>query len=58
VWDDGDGSGDWLTVEDCARRMSVTPERVRQLVRRRALRHTFMYGQLMVEPAVLSGAVT
>lgn len=55
-WDD-DGTGDWLTVEDCAKRMRITPERVLELVRRRALRTRHQWGVTLVQPAIVSGAV-
>ncbi|MGB3233749.1 MAG: hypothetical protein WBB57_24215 [Mycobacterium sp.] len=48
---------DWCTVADCATRLGITEDRVRDLVDRRALRATFMYGVLHVEPANVSGAV-
>lgn len=55
VWDD-DG-GEWLEIDQCAKRMGVPPERVRELVRRRALRTRRTYGVLLVQPAILSGSV-
>lgn len=56
VWDE-DSSGEWLEISDCAKRMGVTPERVLDLVRRRALRTRQLYGVTLVQPAILSGAV-
>jgi hypothetical protein len=55
VWDDLDG--EWLTIDDCAKRMRITPERLLQLVKRRALRTRHDYGVTLVQPAIISGAV-
>lgn len=56
VWDEDDG-GEWLAVDDCARRMGCTLERVLDLVRRRALRTRHASGVTLVQPAIVSGAV-
>lgn len=56
MWDDLDG-GEWLGISECATRMGCTPERVLDLVRRRALRTRHAYGVTLVQPAILSGAV-
>lgn len=56
VWDEDDG-GEWLEISDCAKRMHTTPERVLDLVRRRALRTRHVYGVTLVQPAIISGAV-
>lgn len=56
VWDEDDG-GEWLEISDCAKRMGCTPERVLELVRRRALRTRHAYGITLVRPAIVSGAV-
>ncbi|GAB3225565.1 hypothetical protein [Mycolicibacterium hippocampi] len=45
---------DWCTVGDAAKRMAITEAAVRDLVDRRALRATFMYGVLHVEPAIVN----
>lgn len=45
---------DWLPVAECAKRMAITEQRVRDLVERRALRSTFIWGQLHVEPAIVN----
>ena len=53
---DTDDDGDWLEVGECAKRMRIPPERVLELVRRRALRTRHAYGVTLVQPAILSGA--
>ena len=45
---------DWLPVAECAKRMAITEQRVRDLVERRALHSTFIWGQLHVEPAIVN----
>ena len=45
---------DWCTVGDAAKRMALTEAAVRDLVDRRALSATFMYGVLHVEPAIVN----
>ncbi|WP_163685905.1 hypothetical protein [Mycolicibacterium gadium] len=55
-WDD-DGTGEWLTVEDCARRMRVSQDQVLDMVRRRVLRTRHQWGVTLVQPAIVSGAV-
>lgn len=47
----------WLTAEDCAVLMRITVDQVHALVRRRVLRSTGTGPGLLVQPAVLSGAV-
>ncbi len=44
---------DYVSVTECARRMSITPEQVVALVKSGALRHLGGAGSLWVEPAVL-----
>ena len=56
MWDEGDG-GEWLEIDDCARRMAIPPERVLELVRRCALRTRHAYGVTLVQPAIVTGAV-
>lgn len=45
---------DWLPVADCAERMHLTPDQVRQLVDAGALRGTYLWGVLHVEPAIVN----
>jgi excisionase family DNA binding protein len=47
---------EFLPVDECAERLGVSEDRVRQLVRSGALRTTYLWGQLMVEPAIVTGA--
>lgn len=50
--------GDWLELPDCAKRMQLTADRVRELCRRRVLRSINLgAGVVLVEPAIVSGAV-
>jgi hypothetical protein len=43
----------YVPVEECAKRMQITPKQVVKLVKSGALRHTGGFGVMLVEPAVL-----
>jgi hypothetical protein len=55
---DPEKHGDYLDLEDCVKRMGLTVEQVTQLVRIGALRHIDAGFGTLVEPAILSGAIT
>ncbi|BBY41808.1 hypothetical protein [Mycolicibacterium celeriflavum] len=56
---DPERHGDFLDVEDCAERMGLSVKQVMDLVRRGALRSLPIgFGELLVEPAIVTGAVT
>ena len=48
---------EWCSVEDCAARMNISTERVKQLVEQRVLTARYDGGYVLVQPAILSGAV-
>jgi hypothetical protein len=50
-----DDSDTYMTVQECAERMNTTPERVRQLARMRVLRTRYAWGDVLVQPAMVSG---
>ena len=52
-----DISDEWCSVEDCAVRMNTTESVIKHLVSIRALKATYEQGYLLVQPAILSGAV-
>lgn len=52
-----DDGGEWLEVGECAKRMGCTPERMLDLVRRRALRTRHLCGATVVRPAIVTGGV-
>lgn len=52
-----DINDEYCSVEDCALRMNITPQRVRELIERRALTAHGDAGYTVVAPAILSGAV-
>ncbi|BCP05889.1 hypothetical protein P6281_16325 [Mycobacterium sp. 5-140-3-2] len=55
---DPDLHGDYLDLDDCARRMGLTVDRVLELCRHRVLRSLNLgMGVVLVEPAIVSGAV-
>ncbi|BBY86498.1 hypothetical protein [Mycolicibacterium tokaiense] len=56
AYDDEDR--DWLTVAECARRMKLTQREVRALALGGILRAQRVYGELMVEPAIVAGVTT
>ncbi|BCI53696.1 hypothetical protein NIIDNTM18_29740 [Mycolicibacterium litorale] len=50
---------EWLDVDACARRLRVTPNRVRELVQRGVLRaKPDGWGGILVEPAIVAGITT
>jgi hypothetical protein len=53
-----DQHDDWLTVEDCAVRLGISQQRVRELVEQRVLRSCYDGGWLMVQPALIAGVTT
>jgi hypothetical protein len=48
---------DWVTVEECAERLGLTPQRVMELVEQRVLRSSWD-GGLVVQPAIVRGYTT
>lgn len=50
-----DQTADWLTVDEAARRLKITPEQVRDLVEARVLRSYRDGGLVLVQPALVSG---
>ncbi|MDM4141384.1 MULTISPECIES: hypothetical protein [Mycobacterium] len=60
-FDDERGFNDepaFVDLDEAARRMSLSKSAVMELVRIHALRYTVAAGELLVEPAILHGAVT
>lgn len=49
-----DDGREWLTVREAAKRMNMPEEQVREAAKRGELRATFAYGDVLIEPAVLS----
>lgn len=49
--------GDYLDVAECAERMQLSRAEIRDLARRRVLRSIDLGGILLVQPAVVTGAV-
>jgi hypothetical protein len=47
----------FVSVEECAEAMGVTPGRVRQLVKLRLLRTRWVRGDVLVQPRCLAGHV-
>jgi hypothetical protein len=45
----------FMPVEQFARYMNITPERVRQLMKLRVLRTRYAWGGGLVQPALVSG---
>ncbi|MEZ0363388.1 hypothetical protein ACAG26_06740 [Mycobacterium sp. pUA109] len=45
----------FVTVDECARTMNITPERVRQLAKLRVLRTRYGWGDVLVQPAKVAG---
>lgn len=60
-YDDERGLNDepaFVDLDEAARRMNLSRAAVMELVRMHALRATVAAGELLVEPAILHGAVT
>lgn len=60
-WDDEVGFNDepaFVDLDEAAGRMNLSKTAVMELVRIHALRYTVAAGELLVEPAILHGAVT
>jgi|GEM_PF-4977582 len=55
--DDRDLYESYVEIEECARNMGITTQRVRELISRRALRSIDLGVVVLVQPAILSGAV-
>lgn len=52
-----DDDRDYVDIVTCAKRMNITPANVRELIQRRVLRAVnYGYG-VLVEPAIVGGAV-
>jgi hypothetical protein len=45
----------FVSVEECAKVMAVSPERVRQLMKLRILRTRYQWGSVLVQPAAVRG---
>ncbi|GAA4297624.1 hypothetical protein [Mycobacterium paraffinicum] len=61
TYDDPRGFNDepaFVDLDEAARRMNMSKAAVMELVRVHALRYTVAAGELLVEPAILHGAVT
>ena len=50
-----DFSSTFMSVEECAKRMGITTERVRQLMKLRVLRTRYGWGDVLVQPACVAG---
>jgi hypothetical protein len=48
----------FMSVQECARVMGVSEERVRQLAKVRVLRTRYAWGDVLVQPAAVMGYTT
>jgi hypothetical protein len=49
---------DWLPVPECAERLGISEDRVKELVMARVLKATYERGYTLVQPALIRGVTT